>query len=95
MKESLSKFMAESTKRHDENSNLIKEMRALMDAAIRNQRASIKALDIQTGQTSMVLQEKGSGSLPNSTEMNQRDHVKSILTAVKVDTSSICRIDPI
>ncbi|GJZ90367.1 putative reverse transcriptase domain-containing protein, partial [Tanacetum coccineum] len=90
MKESLSKFMAESTKRHDENSNLIKEMRASTDAAIRNQRASIKALDIQIGQTIMVLQERGSGSLPNSIEMNQRDHVKSILTIVKVDTSLIC-----
>ncbi|GKE22890.1 hypothetical protein Tco_1434402 [Tanacetum coccineum] len=36
MEESLSKFMAESAKRHDENSNLIKEIRASTDAAIRN-----------------------------------------------------------
>nr|GFA40505.1 hypothetical protein [Tanacetum cinerariifolium] len=36
MEESLSKFMAESAKRHDDNSNLIKEIRALMDVAIRN-----------------------------------------------------------
>ncbi|GKD98375.1 hypothetical protein Tco_1382272 [Tanacetum coccineum] len=41
MKESLSKFMAESTKRHDENSNLIKEIQALIDAAIRNQGADM------------------------------------------------------
>ncbi|GJS87202.1 DNA-directed DNA polymerase [Tanacetum coccineum] len=39
MKESLSKFMVESAKRHDENSNLIKEIRAATDAAIRNQGA--------------------------------------------------------
>ncbi|GJT29176.1 zinc finger, CCHC-type containing protein [Tanacetum coccineum] len=44
--------MAESTKRHDENSNLIKEIRASIDAAIRNQGASIKALEIQIGQIS-------------------------------------------
>ncbi|GJX10889.1 hypothetical protein Tco_0200748 [Tanacetum coccineum] len=37
MEESLSKFMSESAKRHDENSNLIKEIRASTDAAIRNQ----------------------------------------------------------
>ncbi|GJX32945.1 hypothetical protein Tco_0242800 [Tanacetum coccineum] len=37
MEESLAKFMAESTKRHEENSNIIKEIRASTDAAIRNQ----------------------------------------------------------
>ncbi|GJY26103.1 uncharacterized mitochondrial protein-like protein [Tanacetum coccineum] len=44
--------MAESAKRHDENSNLIKEIQASMDAAIRNQEASIKALEIQIGHMS-------------------------------------------
>ncbi|GJY96154.1 zf-CCHC domain-containing protein [Tanacetum coccineum] len=52
MEESTNKFMAESTKRHDENSILIKEIRSLTDAAIRNQGASIKALEIQIGQMS-------------------------------------------
>ncbi|GJX71104.1 hypothetical protein Tco_0308275 [Tanacetum coccineum] len=36
MEDTLSKFMSESTKRHEENSNLIKEIRATTDAAIRN-----------------------------------------------------------
>ncbi|GJV90875.1 hypothetical protein Tco_1538688 [Tanacetum coccineum] len=35
MEETLSKFMGESSKRHEENSNLIKEIRASTDAAIR------------------------------------------------------------
>ncbi|GJY29119.1 hypothetical protein Tco_0404886 [Tanacetum coccineum] len=39
MEDTLSKFMGESTKRHEENSNLIKEIRASTDAAIRNQGA--------------------------------------------------------
>ncbi|GKG29559.1 hypothetical protein Tco_0419457, partial [Tanacetum coccineum] len=52
MEESTNKFMAESTKRHDENSILIKEIRSLTDAAIRNKEASIKALEIQIGQMS-------------------------------------------
>ncbi|GJZ57850.1 hypothetical protein Tco_0613344, partial [Tanacetum coccineum] len=52
MEESLSKFMNESAKRHEEKSNLIKEIRASTDAAIRNQGASIKALEIQIGQMS-------------------------------------------
>ncbi|GJV46829.1 hypothetical protein Tco_1437041 [Tanacetum coccineum] len=44
--------MSESAKRHEENSNLIKEIRASMDAAIRNQGALIKTLEIQIGQMS-------------------------------------------
>ncbi|GJY81716.1 reverse transcriptase domain-containing protein [Tanacetum coccineum] len=35
MKDTLSKFMSESAKRHEENSNLIKEIRASTDVAIR------------------------------------------------------------
>ncbi|GKB66572.1 hypothetical protein Tco_0927984 [Tanacetum coccineum] len=89
MEESLSKFMAESAKRHDENSNLIKEIQATMDAVIRNQGASIKALEIQIGEMSKVLQERGSGSLPGSTETNPRDHVKLISTTVETDMPSI------
>ncbi|GJW96244.1 hypothetical protein Tco_0178052 [Tanacetum coccineum] len=50
MEDTLSKFMSESTKRHEENSNLIKEIQASTDAAIRNQGASIKTLEIQIGQ---------------------------------------------
>ncbi|GJZ65409.1 reverse transcriptase domain-containing protein [Tanacetum coccineum] len=46
MEDTLSKFMSESVKRHKENSNLIKEIRAMTDVAIRNQGASIKTLEI-------------------------------------------------
>ncbi|GJT75725.1 mitochondrial proton/calcium exchanger protein-like protein isoform X1 [Tanacetum coccineum] len=92
MEESLSKSMCELAKRHEENSNLIKEIRASTDAAIRNQGASIKTLKIQIGKMSKVLQEKGFGSLPSSTETNPRDHVKSISTTVEADMTPICRI---
>ncbi|GJU63356.1 mitochondrial proton/calcium exchanger protein-like protein isoform X1 [Tanacetum coccineum] len=92
MEESLSKFMNESTKRHEGNSNLIKEIRASTDVAIRNQGTSIKTLEIQIGQISKVLQERGFGSLPSSIETNPRDHVKSISTTIEADTSSIRRI---
>ncbi|GKC21919.1 hypothetical protein Tco_1024069 [Tanacetum coccineum] len=54
LEESLTKFMAESAKRHEENSNIIKKIRASTDAAIRNQRASIKTLEIQIGQMSNI-----------------------------------------
>ncbi|GJW60517.1 hypothetical protein Tco_0109852, partial [Tanacetum coccineum] len=52
MEDTLRKFMGESAKRQEENSNLIKEIRASTDAAIRNQGASIKSLEIQIGQMS-------------------------------------------
>ncbi|GJX29338.1 hypothetical protein Tco_0237417 [Tanacetum coccineum] len=80
---SLSKFMAKSAKRHEENSNLIKEIRASTDAAIKNQGASIKVLEIQKGQMSKVLQERGTRNLPSSTETNTRYHVKSISTTIE------------
>ncbi|GJR00378.1 hypothetical protein Tco_0523362 [Tanacetum coccineum] len=58
--------MAESAKRHEENSNIIKEIRSSTDAAIRNQGALIKTMEIQIGQMSKVLLERGFGSLPSS-----------------------------
>ncbi|GJS28438.1 hypothetical protein Tco_0489058, partial [Tanacetum coccineum] len=54
-----------------------------------NQGASIKALEIQIGKISKVFQERGSESLPSSTETNLRDHVKSISTAEEADIPSI------
>ncbi|GKD06553.1 hypothetical protein Tco_1181527, partial [Tanacetum coccineum] len=92
MEESMSKFMSESTKRHEENSNLIKEIRTSTDAAIRNQGAPIKTLEIQIRQMSKVLQEIGFGSLPSSTETNLRDHVKSISNTIEADMTPIRRI---
>ncbi|GJU16672.1 hypothetical protein Tco_1144638 [Tanacetum coccineum] len=91
MEDTLSKFMSESAKRHEENSNLIKEIRASTDAAIRNQGASIKTSEIQIGQMSKVLQERGFGSLPSSTETNLRDQVKSISTTIEADSHLIRR----
>ncbi|GJU88320.1 zf-CCHC domain-containing protein [Tanacetum coccineum] len=52
LEESLAKFMAESTKRHEENSAIIKVIRASSDTAIRNLGASIKILELQIGQMS-------------------------------------------
>nr|GEZ45712.1 hypothetical protein [Tanacetum cinerariifolium] len=83
MEETLSIFKSELAKRHKENSNLIKEIRASMYTAIRNQGASTKTLEIQIEQMSKVLQERGFRSLPSSTETNPRDHVKSISTIIE------------
>ncbi|GKD47537.1 hypothetical protein Tco_1276513 [Tanacetum coccineum] len=78
----------------DDANKAIQDM-ASMGAAIRNQGASIKALEIQIRQMSKVLQERGSGSLPGLTKTNPRDHVKSISTTIEADMPSIRRIDPI
>ncbi|GKE84170.1 hypothetical protein Tco_1557912 [Tanacetum coccineum] len=83
--------MTESTKKHEENSNIIKEILASTNAEIRNQGASIKTLEIQIGQMSKVLQERGIGGLPGSTEPNPKDHVKLISTT-KADSSEIRRM---
>ncbi|GJT46233.1 DNA/RNA polymerases superfamily protein [Tanacetum coccineum] len=86
MEESLNNFMAESAKRHDEHSSFIKEIQASTNVVIRNQGALIKAIEIQIGQMSKVLQERGSVSLPSSTETNPIDHVKSITTTEEAET---------
>ncbi|GJU25413.1 hypothetical protein Tco_1164034 [Tanacetum coccineum] len=91
LEESLTKFIAELAKRHEENSNIIKEIRASTDTAIRNQGASIKTLEIQIGQMSKVLQERGIKGMPGLTEPNPIDNVKSISTA-KANSSAIHRI---
>ncbi|GJY31204.1 hypothetical protein Tco_0414699 [Tanacetum coccineum] len=62
------------------------------NAAIRNHGASIKTLEIQIGQMSKVLQERGFESLPSSTKTNLRDQVKSISTTIKADSHLICHI---
>ncbi|GJT04828.1 hypothetical protein Tco_0839290 [Tanacetum coccineum] len=90
-KDTLSKFMSESVKRNEENSNLIKDIRASTDAAIRNQGASIKTLEIQIGKMSKVIQERGFGSLPSSIEANMRDQVKSISTTIEADSYMILK----
>nr|GEX94414.1 hypothetical protein [Tanacetum cinerariifolium] len=51
-----------------------------------NQGTSIKALEIQIGQMSKVLQEKGSRILPSLTETNPRDHVNLITTTKEAET---------
>ncbi|GKF37000.1 hypothetical protein Tco_0113758, partial [Tanacetum coccineum] len=84
--------MSESAKRHEENSNMIKEIRASTDAAVRNQGALIKTLEIQIGKIIKVLQERGFGGIPSFTEANPRDHVKSISTIAEANSKSILRI---
>ncbi|GJT16722.1 hypothetical protein Tco_0875428 [Tanacetum coccineum] len=64
----------------------------MTDAAIRNQGASIKTLDIQIVKISKVLQERGFGSLSSSTKTNSRDQVKMISTTVEADSHTIRRI---
>ncbi|GKD82629.1 mitochondrial proton/calcium exchanger protein-like protein isoform X1, partial [Tanacetum coccineum] len=92
IEDTLSKFKSESAKRHEENSNLNKEIQASTDAAIRNQGASIQTLEIQIGQMSKILQERGFGILPSSTEANPRDQVKSISTTIEAYSYPIRRI---
>ncbi|GJX77090.1 putative reverse transcriptase domain-containing protein [Tanacetum coccineum] len=87
--DTLSKFISESAKRQEENSNLIKEIQATIDAAIRNQGALIKTLETQIGQMSKVLQEREFGSLPRSTKINPRDQLKLISATIEADSYPI------
>ncbi|GKA46264.1 DNA/RNA polymerases superfamily protein [Tanacetum coccineum] len=57
--------MAKSSKRHEEHSTLIKEIRASTSAAIRNQGALIKELEIQIGQMSKSITTKKEAETPS------------------------------
>nr|GEX19115.1 hypothetical protein [Tanacetum cinerariifolium] len=81
--------------RNNGNHSYQERRKRMEESLSKNQRASIKALEIQIGQMSKELQEKGSRSLPSSTKTNSRDHVKSISTTVETDTFLIHRIGPI
>ncbi|GJS58778.1 hypothetical protein Tco_0653562 [Tanacetum coccineum] len=69
----------ESEKRREENSNLIKEIRATTDAAIRNQGASIKTLEIQIGQMSKIIitvkKKKKRGSMDQNSQKLMELHI--------------------
>ncbi|GJS04718.1 hypothetical protein Tco_0321226 [Tanacetum coccineum] len=65
-----------SSKRHEENSNIIKEIRASTDAAIRNQGASIKTLEIQIGQIVQGFIRKRNWRSAWHYRTKPRDHVK-------------------
>ncbi|GJS91126.1 putative reverse transcriptase domain-containing protein [Tanacetum coccineum] len=86
--------MSESEKKHEENSNLIKEIEGFDDVAIRNQGASDQKTlrKFKSGQISKVLQERGFESLPRSTKTNPRDQVKLISTTIEADSNSIRHI---
>ncbi|GJT64956.1 reverse transcriptase domain-containing protein [Tanacetum coccineum] len=93
LEESLSMFMVEIAKRHDEHSNLIKEIQASMDFALRNQKASIKALEIQVRKLSIILHKKLSRNLQSSTKTKSRVHNETTSTCVATNMPSIRRID--
>ncbi|GKA73204.1 hypothetical protein Tco_0779420, partial [Tanacetum coccineum] len=93
LEESLSMFMAKTVRRLDENTNLIKELRASTDFAFRNQQASIKALEIQVRQMSIILHEELSGNLQSLTQIKPRGNDETIFTFVETDKLSIRRID--
>nr|GEU77017.1 hypothetical protein [Tanacetum cinerariifolium] len=88
----LNNLRREIKKRHEEKSNLIKEIQASTNADIKSQGASIKTLEIQIGKMSKVLEERGFGSLISSTKTNPMDHVKLISTTFEVDITLIRRI---
>ncbi|GJZ84842.1 reverse transcriptase domain-containing protein, partial [Tanacetum coccineum] len=93
LEESLSMFMAKIAKRHDEQSNLIKEIQASTDFALRNQKASIKALEIQIRQMSIILHKKLSENLQSSTKVKPRVNDEAISISVETGKPSIRRID--
>lgn len=84
MDETLKQIIADAAKRHEEDIAMMKEIQASTDATTRNQGALIKALGQQIRQMSKVLQGRGYGGLPGSTEKNPRDHVKAITTIKEV-----------
>ncbi|GKC00370.1 putative reverse transcriptase domain-containing protein [Tanacetum coccineum] len=84
--------MSESAKRHEENSNLIKEIQVMTDVCHKEPRSidqNFRMIKIE--QMSKVNYRRVFGSLPSSTETNSRDKVKSISTTIEADSYPIQR----
>ena len=73
----MSKFINEQNRRRDDVTKNIDEVRASTEASMRNMSSSIKALEIQIGQLSKIVHDRGNESLPSSTIANPRDQVKA------------------
>ncbi|GJY99975.1 putative reverse transcriptase domain-containing protein [Tanacetum coccineum] len=80
--------MSKSAKRHEENSNLIKEIQASTDAAIRNQGASIKTLEIQIGKMSKCEEKKGSYGPQFSKAYSEASHINNSIPRKEKDPGS-------
>nr|GEW00943.1 hypothetical protein [Tanacetum cinerariifolium]GEZ58488.1 hypothetical protein [Tanacetum cinerariifolium] len=93
LEESLRMFMAKIAKRHDENINLIKELRASTHFALSNKKSLIKALEIQVKQINIIFHERLSRNLQSLIEIKPRVNDEMISTSVKAKKPSICRID--
>nr|GEW01199.1 hypothetical protein [Tanacetum cinerariifolium] len=91
--ESLCTFMTKIAKRHNGHSNLIKEVQVFMNFALKTQQASIKALEIQVRQMSIILHEKLFRNLQNLTKIMPNTNYEMISTSVKADTPSKRSID--
>ncbi|GJQ98898.1 hypothetical protein Tco_0521883 [Tanacetum coccineum] len=90
MEDSLSKFMSKSAKSHEEKSNLIKEIRASTDAAIRNQGVLIKTLGIQIGQISKITLRAGEEriifkSVKPTSSLTKRFYMLSLRERMELD----------
>ncbi|GJW62437.1 hypothetical protein Tco_0111772 [Tanacetum coccineum] len=85
-------YLTEMQENQQKDTRKTLTIQASTDAAIRNQGASTKTLEIQIGQISKVLQKRGFRSLPSSTETNPIDQVKSISTTIEANSHSIRRI---
>ncbi|GKB26208.1 hypothetical protein Tco_0865609 [Tanacetum coccineum] len=83
MEGTLSKVMSESAKRHEDNSNLIKEIRASTDAVIRKQGTSIKTLKIQIRQMSKIDCEYPKGIDENVLVDLRRDQVDDLMPTIE------------
>ncbi|GKA77731.1 reverse transcriptase domain-containing protein [Tanacetum coccineum] len=81
-------YYTQFVKRYEENSNLIKEIRALTDAAIRNQGASIKTLEIQIEQISKSI------STTVKADTNSIRHIGSSQYAVSTLQNSTLMYEP-
>ncbi|GJR64074.1 hypothetical protein Tco_0010139 [Tanacetum coccineum] len=86
------KTLEEAYYTNNANPSYQEQRQSMENSLSKFMRTSIKTLEIQIGQMSKVLKERGFGSLPSSTEANLRDQVKSISTTIEADSYPIRHI---
>ncbi|PWA73718.1 hypothetical protein CTI12_AA258510 [Artemisia annua] len=80
VKETLNKFIRESSKKHKESEGLIWNIKKGYDHAFKSQATSINKLKVQVRKRAEVVRNRNVRELPGATETNPRDRAHAITT---------------
>ncbi|GKC20851.1 hypothetical protein Tco_1023001 [Tanacetum coccineum] len=80
LEETLNNFIKESRIRQKESENMVWGIKKTYDQTFKTQASSIKKIEIHLGRIAKIIQDRETGSLPSTTEINPRGLANAITT---------------